>query len=58
MRGRKSKPTLLKDLHGSDQPRNPFEPRPFGDLAEPPPNFNEDQLAIWRQAHSTKHRGC
>jgi phage terminase small subunit len=50
MRGRKPKPTLLKDLHGSEQPRNPFEPRPSGDLAEPPAHFNEDQRAIWQQA--------
>ncbi len=50
MRGRKPKPTLLKDLHGSDQPRNPFEPQPTGDLAEPPVYFSEDQREIWQQA--------
>jgi phage terminase small subunit len=50
MRGRKPKPTLFKDLHGSEQPRNPFEPRPSGDLVEPPAHFNEDQREIWEQA--------
>src|SRR4051794_23870482 len=50
MRGRKPKATLLKKLHGSEQPRNPLEPQPVGDLSEPPAHFNEDQRAIWQQA--------
>jgi hypothetical protein len=50
MRGRKPKPTLLKDLHDSEQPRNPFEPQPNGELAEPPTHFIEDQRVIWQQA--------
>ena len=51
MRGRKPKPTVLKDLHGSQEPRNPLEPIPVGDLSddptECPPHFNADQRAEW-----------
>ena len=50
MRGRKPKPTAFKVLHGSDQPRNPHEPRATGDLADCPADFDDDQRAIWDEA--------
>jgi P27 family predicted phage terminase small subunit len=54
MRGRKPKPTVLKDLHGSEEPRNPNEPIPLGDAtddpAECPPHFNADQRDAWEYA--------
>ena len=57
MRGRKPKPTAFKVLHGSDQPRNPHEPRPTGDLAACPADFDDDQRAIWREAVSNAPPG-
>lgn len=54
MRGRKPKPTVLKDLHGSEEPRNPFEPIPEGNLTDAPSNcpehFNAEQRAAWEYA--------
>jgi P27 family predicted phage terminase small subunit len=54
MRGRKPKPTLLKDLHGSEEPRNPEEPIPVGTLVDDPADcpdyFNADLRASWEYA--------
>ena len=54
MRGRKPKPTVLKDLHGSEEPRNPLEPIPVGaisdDPTECPAHFNADQRDAWEYA--------
>jgi len=54
MRGRKPKPTVLKDLHGSDQPANPNEPVPIGNLVDNPTDypeyFNTDQRDAWEYA--------
>lgn len=54
MKGRKPKPTALKDLHGSEEPRNPNEPMPEGDLSdvlgEVPEHFDAEQAEIWRYA--------
>lgn len=55
MRGRKPKPTVLKDLHGSEEPRNPAEPIPEGELAEDPSgdcpgHFNAEQREVWEYA--------
>jgi P27 family predicted phage terminase small subunit len=55
MRGRKPKPTALKDLHGSEEPRNPLEPIPEGALTEVPASscpdhFNADQRDAWEFA--------
>ena len=53
MRG-KSKPTVLKDLHGSTEPRNQHEPKPEGALSEKPSEcpvaFNDAQREIWETA--------
>lgn len=52
MRGRKPKPTQLKDLHGSQEPRNPNEPIPETviEIVPPPEHFDEDMRQIWRFA--------
>ena len=52
MRGRKPKPTHLKLITGNPgkRPFNRFEPKPQGDLAEPPEWFTDEQKAGWRYA--------
>ena len=52
MRGRKPKPTILKELAGNPghRPLNNAEPKPAGLLAEPPRWFNEEQRAGWAYA--------
>ncbi|HTI78878.1 MAG TPA: P27 family phage terminase small subunit [Acetobacteraceae bacterium] len=54
MRGRKPKPTALRKLHRSDQPLNPNEPKPEGDLAartrSVPAHFDDDQRDAWNYA--------
>jgi phage terminase small subunit len=55
MRGRKPKPAVMKDLHGSEKPRNPLEPIPEGKLTDDPADgcpdfFNDEQRAIWTYA--------
>jgi phage terminase small subunit len=51
MRGRKPKPTVLKDLHGSQEPRNPAEPIAEIDLTDDPENypayFADEHRALW-----------
>jgi P27 family predicted phage terminase small subunit len=53
MRGRKPKPTALKELHGSDQPINPDEPIPTGKLTDDPTDspehFTPEQRAAWEE---------
>jgi P27 family predicted phage terminase small subunit len=52
MRGRKPKPSALKDLHGSKEPRNALEPKPVGDLegTTAPDHFSPDQVETWNFA--------
>lgn len=51
MRGRKPKPTLLKDLHGSQEPRNKDEPVPEVELGdEPPEHFDAEMRQVWFDA--------
>jgi phage terminase small subunit len=54
MRGRKPKPTVLKNLHGSEEPRNSAEPIPDGDLVDNPSDcpehFNAEQREVWEYA--------
>jgi phage terminase small subunit len=55
MRGRKPKPTVLKDLHGSEEPRNPVEPIPEGNMTDDPStgcpgHFNDEQREAWMYA--------
>jgi P27 family predicted phage terminase small subunit len=52
VRGRKPKPTTLKELAGNPgrRPLNTAEPKPVGLLAEPPGWFNEAQRAGWAYA--------
>lgn len=51
MRGRKPTPTALKVITGNPgkRPLNRFEPKPEGDLAEPPDWMTDNQKAIWRK---------
>jgi P27 family predicted phage terminase small subunit len=53
MRGRKPKPTLLKDLHGSKKPRNQSEPRIEQALGSAPSYFDGEQCAAWD--HAVRH---
>lgn len=52
MPGRKPKPTELHRLHGTYQPvrhdRRANEPRPQGDLGEPPEKLGATAAALWR----------
>jgi P27 family predicted phage terminase small subunit len=52
MRGRKPVPTTLRTLHGN--PRKvalpKFEPKPAGDLCDPPAWLSEGQLTSWNYA--------
>lgn len=52
MRGRKPTPTVLKKLHRSDEPINPDEPKPIGDVTPDtaPEHFDADQRAAWAYA--------
>lgn len=52
MRGRKPKPTALKDLHGSNAPQNPDEPMPTStlDLVPAPEHFTAEMREIWQHA--------
>jgi P27 family predicted phage terminase small subunit len=47
--GRQPKPTILKDLHGSTEPRNPYEPVAEGELGidDCPEHFTADQRVLW-----------
>ena len=47
MRGRKPKPTLLKDLHGSNKPRNGSEPQIPEELGAAPSYFDNEQRDVW-----------
>src|SRR5690348_2282284 len=53
MRGRKPKPTLLKDLHGSNKPRNRSEPQIQQELGPAPGYFDSEQRAVWE--HAVRH---
>jgi P27 family predicted phage terminase small subunit len=59
MRGRKPIPTQLRILHGnpSDKPLPRHEPKPPGDLHEPPEWMSDDQKASWRYALSNAPPG-
>ena len=50
MRGRKPKPTLLKDLHGSNKPRNHSEPQIQQELGPAPAYFDSEQRGVWEYA--------
>jgi P27 family predicted phage terminase small subunit len=53
VRGRKPKPSYLRVLDGNashSRIPNPEEPQPSGDLADPPPELDPRQAAIWRYA--------
>lgn len=49
-RGPRKKPTVLEDLHGrpGKRKRNPREPKPGGNLFDPPRWMTKDQRAEWR----------
>jgi P27 family predicted phage terminase small subunit len=59
MRGRKPVPSMLRELHGN--PRKvampKFEPKPSGDLSEPPEWLSEGQLQSWSYALTHAPRG-
>jgi hypothetical protein len=44
------KPTLLKNLHGSNKPRNQFEPQIQEALGGAPSYFTNEQRAVWECA--------
>ena len=50
--GRPPVPTALKIIRGNPGKRkiNPNEPKPVGDLVEPPAHFDEDLRAVWQYA--------
>lgn len=50
--GRKPKPTWLKIVAGNpgERPLNKNEPMPTGELADPPPWFNDEHRAEWAKA--------
>jgi P27 family predicted phage terminase small subunit len=52
MRGRKPRPTALKELAGNPGKRalNALEPKPSGELEAPPEWFSAEQRAGWRYA--------
>lgn len=52
MRGRKPKPTHLRLVQGNrgKRPINAREPRPHGNLTEPPEWLTEDQRRVWTVA--------
>lgn len=52
MRGRTPKPTQLKLVQGTLRKHrtNANEPKPQGDLAEPPAHFSEAQREVWEYA--------
>jgi P27 family predicted phage terminase small subunit len=60
--GRKPAPTELLKLRGSFNPTlhglgRQFEPKPLGDLDEPPPDLTDSQEDIWRYAIGHMPRG-
>lgn len=59
MRGRKPKPTLLKLVTGNPgkRPLNDREPKPKGDLAEPPDDLPENAKILWREAIESAPKG-
>ena len=50
MPGPRKKPTVLEELHGKPGHRksNPLEPRPGGNLLDPPSWLSREQKAEWR----------
>ena len=59
MRGRKPKPTKLKELAGNPGKRRiaAGEPKPEGNLAEPPDWMTDSQRAGWAYALTHAPRG-
>lgn len=59
MRGAKPKPTHLKLLDGNPGKRaiNKREPKPAGDLFDPPEWFNDEQKAGWSYAIANSPKG-
>jgi P27 family predicted phage terminase small subunit len=52
MRGRKPVPTTLRELHGNPRKVSmpKFEPKPSGDLSDPPDWLSDGQLENWAYA--------
>lgn len=52
MRGRKPKPTTVKEMQGNPgkRPLNRDEPKPAGTLREPPEWFDKEHKEIWNRA--------
>ncbi len=59
MTGPKPKPTLLKVLNGNPgkRPLNQREPKPTGDLKDPPDHFSQEQTDIWNYAIAHAPKG-
>lgn len=58
-RGRKPKPTHLKivEANAGKRPLNDKEPKPSGNLYDPPDHFDDDQKASWAYAIETAPYG-
>lgn len=59
MAGRKPKPTELKVLQGTQKKCriNEYEPKPKGDLQNPPEYFSDEQRDIWHYAIENAPKG-
>jgi P27 family predicted phage terminase small subunit len=59
MAGRKPKPTALKLIQGTlrKSRENLREPKPSGDLVEPPSYFSNEQIEVWNYAISNAPKG-
>lgn len=59
MRGRKPKPTVVKELEGNPgkRPLNKDEPKPAGELKAAPSWFSADQKIIWKNSLKNAPKG-
>ena len=59
MAGRKPKPTMLKIIEGNPgkRPLNDREPKPTGDLVNPPEWLNDSQTEGWKYAIENAPKG-
>ena len=59
MAGQTPKPTVLKLLQGTARAdrANPREPKPIGDLVDPPEYFGEEEKKVWDYAMDNAPKG-
>lgn len=58
-RGRKPKPTIVKELEGNPGKRklNKKEPNPTGELLTPPIELTDEELKVWRECLAEAPKG-